>query len=236
MTGCSQPVRDRAGEAPRGDPGGCESNGRADVGAAKSVRSPRTGIGCHGQGKTDTEGSSVRSALRIMGTDIVPIGVQPHAIGAHLAVINDVVRGFLTRGVITVRRALVLSTAQEPLGHRMVETRTLAAQTTAPPRCRQHALLRVRPQLTGGVATPQRPLHRSRPAGRLAVTAHGPPSHWTRSDGHPHGHRHPALTCPHLGDSARPHLIRRRHVTWARPPLGSPPEPGRLSVVTGPRR
>ena len=43
--GCAHPVRDRAGEAPRGDRDGRERAGRAGAGAAESVRSARTGIG-----------------------------------------------------------------------------------------------------------------------------------------------------------------------------------------------
>ena len=62
---------------------------------------------------------------------------------AHFDVINDGVRGFLTRGVITVRRSLVRETANARLGQRMVEPRTRAAQTTAHPLCRQHAWIRV---------------------------------------------------------------------------------------------
>ena len=42
--GCAHPVRDRAGEAPRGDRDGRERAGRAGAGAAASVRFAHTGI------------------------------------------------------------------------------------------------------------------------------------------------------------------------------------------------
>src|SRR3989454_836343 len=43
--GCSHPVCDRAGEAPRGDRGGGEWVGRVGAGAAEPVRSARSGTG-----------------------------------------------------------------------------------------------------------------------------------------------------------------------------------------------
>jgi hypothetical protein len=83
--------------------------------------------------------------------------VQPRASVEHLDVINDVVLGFLTRGVISVRRSLLRSTAKEPLGHRMVETLSLAAHTTANPLGSPHALRRVTGLLPAAIRVMQQP-------------------------------------------------------------------------------
>ena len=54
----------------------------------------------------------------------------PSAVVEHLNVIDHIISGFLTGGIMTMRRALALETAEEPLRDRMVQAIPLPAHTT----------------------------------------------------------------------------------------------------------
>jgi hypothetical protein len=144
---------------------------------------------CCGQGKTDTQFSNPRQVLIFMGTDIPERRVRPSAVGAHLDVSDHIVARLLTRGVIMVRRPRTCSTANESLGHRIVEPLALTTQTTDDSMVCQQVLIRVTGLLTAairmmqqtccGMTTsprhPQRVLHHS----CRDPTTHRPTHHLT---------------------------------------------------------
>ena len=107
--------------------------------------------GCCGQGKTDTQFSNPRQVLIFMGTDIPERRVLPSAVGAHLDVSDHIVARLLTRGVIMVRRPRTCSTANESLGHRIVEPLARTTQTTADSMVCQQVLIRVTGLLTAAI-------------------------------------------------------------------------------------
>jgi hypothetical protein len=69
---------------------------------------PETISPCSGQVKPDTQLSNMGYPLEVIGTDIPERRVQPRAIVEHLDVIDHIIPRFLTRGIVTQRRALPL--------------------------------------------------------------------------------------------------------------------------------
>ena len=61
-----------------------------------------------GQGKTDTKLSYQRKSFVVIRTDIPEIRMLPPTVIEHLDVSDDIAFGFLTCGVITVRRPFAL--------------------------------------------------------------------------------------------------------------------------------
>ena len=75
---------------------------------------------CCGQGKTDTKLSRSSDFFVCIGTDIPEIRMLTPTVVKHLDIVNDVITGFLTRQIITLRRALALQAAKKPLRYRIV--------------------------------------------------------------------------------------------------------------------
>jgi hypothetical protein len=67
----------------------------------------------------------------------------PPAVIDHLDIRDAVVFGFLTRGVITVRRPFALSAAEKPLGHGVVKPIPLATPTPDDSMGRQQVAIRL---------------------------------------------------------------------------------------------
>ena len=109
-----------------------------------------------GQGKKDTKLSYPRTFFVLIRTDIPEIRILPPAVIEHLDVSDDVVFGFLTCGVITVRRPFPLSTTEKSRGNGMVKTVPLAPHTANDPMLRQQLSIRLAGILTAaGRMVPQ---------------------------------------------------------------------------------
>lgn len=149
-----------------------------------------TWLNCNGQGKTDTELSGLAQGLVFIGTDIPEIRMLPRAVVEHLDGINDVMPRFLPGRILAMGRPCSLETAEEPRGHGVIETVTLAAPTTAPPCIVQEPLVHLTRLLTapismveepgGGLPPPHRHLPCFLYPDRIHVTAQRLPHHCAR--------------------------------------------------------